>query len=211
MAGRSDIQQLAGLVLAGGRSHRMGEDKGALIYGNSGVPQVRFALDCLTRVCGSAWVSVNADQVDAPLYTDLPTIVDVGKDQGPAGGLLSAFRFRPDTAWLVLAVDMPRVSVGLLSNLVAARDASRIATVHRHADGTIEPLCAIWEAHARELIVRELDSGRGSLRALAEERDAAVAQLPEPDRIRNANTPAERSVMQQRLDADSDDPSGIGR
>ncbi len=177
----------------------MGADKGSLVYGDSALPQVRSALACLEQVCGQAWVSVNAEQLEDSLYAQLPTIVDAETDRGPAQGLLSALQFNPTTAWLVLAVDMPRVSVPLLSNLIAQRDPSRIATVHCHADGTIEPLCAIWEPHALEAIVRELESGRGSLRALANEQHAAVARLPEPERLRNANTPAERCEIQQQL------------
>jgi molybdopterin-guanine dinucleotide biosynthesis protein A len=189
----------------------MGADKGSLVYGNSALPQVESALESLRQVCGNAWVSVNEEQLEDPLYAQLPTIVDTRKDQGPAAGLLSAFEFNPDTAWLVLAVDMPRVSPGLLHNLVAQRDTSRIATVHCHADGTIEPLCAIWEAHSRDLVIQELESGRGSLRVLAQEQHAAIARLPAPEQLRNVNTPDERSAMQQRLADTSDESSGGGR
>lgn len=179
----------------------MGEDKGSQAYGNRTVPQVRLAHDCLTKVCGRAWVSVNADQVEAPAYSGLPVIVDSRRDAGPAAGLLCAFEFRPDTAWLVLAVDMPRVSAGLLKNLIAQRDSSRIATLHRHADGTLEPLCAIWEPSARAVIADELQTGRGSLRAVAERADVAVAQLPEPERLQNANTPAQRRRLNHLVES----------
>lgn len=202
MTDHSYKQQIAGLVLAGGRSVRMGADKGSLTYGSSTLPQAEHALRCLEQVCDGAWVSVNEEQLESPLYAALPTIVDTRIDQGPAGGLLSAYEAIPDTAWLVLAVDMPRVSTGLLESLIRQRDARRIATVHCHADGTIEPLCAIWEPQALELIRAELAGGRGSLRALAQENDAAIARLPEPERLDNVNTPAERTAMQRSLDAE---------
>lgn len=210
VADRSDIRKLTGLVLAGGRSVRMGEDKGSIDYG-SGRPQVSTALEHLVSVCGTAWVSINRQQASQAPYASLPTIVDTGADQGPAGGLASALELDPNTAWLVLAVDMPRVTRSLLNNLVAQRDPQRIATVHCHADGVIEPLCAIWEAHARDRVLQELASGRGSLRALAQECAAAIARLPEPEQIRSANTPAERMAMQDSINAEKRAAGEIGR
>ena len=202
--------ELFGLVLAGGRSARMGADKGGLIWTAAGVPQVRVAAALLEQVCERAFVSINADQRNDAAYAGLATIVDTEPDRGPAGGLSSAFAFEPRAAWLVLAVDMPRVSAAVLRNLVAQRDRARIATVHRHADGTIEPLCAIWEAHARDAVSHELVHGRGSLRAVADACDAAVAQLPEPERLKNANTPAQRRSLRARLEHDDSDTGSSG-
>jgi molybdopterin-guanine dinucleotide biosynthesis protein A len=189
----------------------MGEDKGSLIYGSAAVPQVRAAWELLRLTCGQAWVSVNEDQLHESVYADLPTIVDTNPDRGPAGGLLSAFEANPDTAWLVLAVDMPRVSPGVLQNLIEQRDRNRIATVHCHADGTLEPLCAIWEATSQAFIAEELAHGRASLRAVAQRNSAAIARLPQPERLQNANTPAERRILQHSLDQENDESGEAGR
>ncbi|HMB73614.1 MAG TPA: NTP transferase domain-containing protein [Gammaproteobacteria bacterium] len=202
----SDKFELAGLVLAGGRSRRMGEDKGSQSYAGSGVPAVRLAIARLEAVCARVFVSINAEQRDDPVYARLTTIVDSQPDRGPAAGLAAAFDAAPESAWLVLAVDMPLVSIELLRNLVAQRDPSRIATVQRHADGTLEPLCAIWEPHAREPVAHELAHGRDSLRAVAHGHAAAIAGLPQPERLRNANTPAERELLRSCLERDGRGP-----
>ena len=202
---------MTGLVLAGGRSRRMGQDKGTLRYGNTSLPQVVKTWHLLQRVCAAAYVSINADQTAHDVYSDLPVIVDTRADRGPLGGLLSAFEAEPATAWLVLAVDMPRVSVALLRNLITQRDPTRIATVHCHADGTLEPLCAIWEPHCRNTLLAELQDGRGSLRAVAEREGAAVARLPEPEKLQNANTPDERRELEKRVANDDAGSEGAGR
>jgi molybdopterin-guanine dinucleotide biosynthesis protein A len=207
MVDRSEIPRLLGLVLAGGRSSRMGSDKGSLSYGHGGIPQVSVALGLLRQVCDRAWVSIGAQQRHMQPYASLDVIVDADPDRGPAGGVLSAFSFEPAAAWLVLAVDMPRVSINLLTNLVHQRDSSRIATVHCHADGVIEPLCAIWEPASAQHIRNELEHGRGSLRAVAREAAAAVATLPRPERLQNVNTPEERSALLRRSDADGEPES----
>lgn len=201
MARRSiDTNRLSGLVLAGGRSVRMGTDKGALCYDPSAKPQVQVAFEQLQLLCQEVWVSVNAEQADSSPYAGLPVIADKVADCGPAAGLLSAMNFDPDTAWLVVAVDMPEVTPGLLSNLLSQRDADQIATLHCHADGSIEPLCGVWEPRARNLIQEEIDSGRASLQRLAREQGASIALLPEPERLLNVNTMAERSAFLDRRD-----------
>ena len=179
----------------------MGVDKGSLAYRDSATPQVLAAVGLVGEVCRRVFVSVNAQQAGDSLYAPFQTIVDTAVDRGPAGGLRSAFETHPTVAWLVVAVDMPLVTTGMLRALIEQRQPNRIATVLRHADGTIEPLCAIWERQSFELIGEELASGRGSLRALAEENSAAIAALPEPDRLDSANTPEERARMQQRVRA----------
>jgi len=201
---RLDNPRLLGLVLAGGRSSRMGSDKGSLVYGSAGVPQVAVAVGLLERVCAHTYVSISAQQQHEEPYTSFELLVDAFPNRGPAGGLVSAFDFEPAAAWLVLAVDMPRVSLNLLHNLIRQRDSNAIATVHCHADGVVEPLCAIWEPAAAALIREELEHGRGSLRAVAQRGPAAVARLPEPDRLQNINTPEERSDLLRNFGAGSE-------
>ena len=199
VAGRTGNPELTGLVLAGGHSSRMGIDKASIAYRGDARPQLHVTAELVGEVCGNVYVSVNAAQSRAPLFADLRCIVDAVADRGPAGGLLSAVEAHPDAAWLVLAVDMPRVTAGMLRALIQRRQPERIATVFRHADGAIEPLCAIWEPCCADALRAEIEGGRASLRALAEEHSAAVAHLPEPERLCNANTPEERLQMQSNI------------
>jgi molybdopterin-guanine dinucleotide biosynthesis protein A len=188
--------RLLGLVLAGGRSRRMGEDKGGLRY--HGDAQALVAWRLLNSVCGQAFVSVRAGQTAVEPYADLPCIVDVIAGRGPAVGLESAWRAHPDAAWLTLAVDMPRVTPALLESLVAQRNRQAIATALRHPDGTAEPMCAIWEPAARVHVYAELESGRGSLRQTLERDDVAFAAWGELHMLDSINTPSERAAWQSR-------------
>src|SRR5690606_4800666 len=92
---------LYGLVLAGGRSRRMGRDKAALAY-QDGVPHVRRTADLLAGVCERVFVSCRADQANGkgdPALASLPDPVgripdtfDIG---GPLNGILSALAAHP--------------------------------------------------------------------------------------------------------------------
>ena len=181
---------LVGLVLAGGRGARMGADKALLEYG--GEPQVAQALRLLAGICGQALVSVRPDQAAQADFARFPQVVDGPGSGGPAAGLLAAWARSADVALLVLAVDLPLVEAADLSRLVAARRPERLATAFRHADGTPEPLCAIWEPAAREPIARGRHGGRSpSLRRLLEAGPAELVAAPDPARLRSVNTPEE--------------------
>lgn len=180
---------LFGLVLAGGESRRMGRDKGALVFG--GEACARRAWRLLNRLCVRAYVSVRAEQAGAEAYAGLPLILDEIRGNGPAAGLMAAWRAQPTVAWLVLAADLPLVDAGLLGELIRRRDAARLATVFRQADGKLQPLCAIWEPAAAALLEQGVAAGDASLRRLLEGRPIAGVIPSAPERLAGANTPEE--------------------
>lgn len=138
-----------GLLLAGGKSRRMGRDKALLSY--HGKPQIVWAFELLDNVCKKSFVSVAPDQVNESTRAELPQLVDTRPDMGPSGGLLTAEEHCPGVAWLVVACDLPFVEQKTLDSLVVARNPTFDATafISSH-DGLPEPLCAIWEPSGLE-------------------------------------------------------------
>lgn len=171
----------------------MGRDKAALVY--RGEPLVLRAWRLLDSVCGEAHVSTNASRAGEAPYRELPLILDSGDYAGPAAGLLAAWGAQPNTAWLALAVDMPLVDRSLLAVLVEGRDPAALATCFRHDDGTLEPLCAIWEPAARVPLAAEFAAGRRSPRHFLMTHPTAVLQPPDPRRLAGANDPASWSAL----------------
>ena len=98
------IPVLNGLVLAGGKSVRMGHDKGLISW--HGKEQQYYIADLLKNLCNEVYISCRADQQKA---TDdqYHIIADTFTGLGPYGAILSAFREKPDAAWLVVACDLP--------------------------------------------------------------------------------------------------------
>jgi molybdenum cofactor guanylyltransferase len=188
---------LHGLVLAGGRSSRLGRDKGALEY--HGVPQARWALGLLEPFCAQSFVSVRREQAAASAYRDLSLMVDEGDSAGPASGVLTALRRFPGAAWLVVAADMPLLNPPLLAGLVARRDPAALATAYRHHDGTPEPLCAIWEPAARVRL--EEDGDGGSLRRLLEGGPARLLEVENDTVLVSVNTQADDERVRRLLGA----------
>ncbi|HEY5622574.1 MAG TPA: NTP transferase domain-containing protein [Gammaproteobacteria bacterium] len=188
---------LWGLVLAGGASTRMGEDKGSVDV--HGVPQAIWASQCLGEHCARVLVSVRAAQADQAPYRSLPTIVDAGESFGPATGLLTAWQRFPLAAWLAIGVDMPYLTRDVVGGLIAGRSAAKLATAYRRADGGLEPLCTIWEPAARGVLWDRARAGDTSLRRLLETGDIAIVDLPDRGALASVNSPTELARARRNL------------
>lgn len=150
----------AGLLLTGGASRRMGRDK-ALIEVD-GVTLADRAAAVLTEVCEPV-VEVG------PGYTTLPAVREDPPGSGPLAALQAGWvelrRRGHKGPVLVLAVDMPSVTPGLLRWL-ADRPGGKTAVPH--VGGYPQPMCARYAPATLDLIKDYLAGGRRSLRDLLE-------------------------------------------
>lgn len=187
---------LRGLVLAGGDSRRMGRDKAALEY--SGESLLQRAVAQLQAHTAEVYVSVRKRD---PLRDAYRCIVDRVDLRGPAAGLLSAHDEFPDSAWLVVACDMPLVGTQLLQELVGQRDPDAPATCWRGQDGRPEPLCTVYEPATLAAFQQfVLAGGSASPRDWLAQISPRVLQTPDPGRLQSANTPQDWQLMRQKHD-----------
>lgn len=179
-----------GLVLAGGASTRMQRDKAAIEY--HGQSQLHWTFQLLSQVCAATFVSVRADQREEPTRAGFPQIVDRLPGIGPIAGISAAMQAHPKAAWLVVACDLPFLNETTLRHLVQHRDLSKLATAYRSShDSLPEPLCAIWEPHAREPLLAFVAAGKQCPRKFLINADAALLDLPDARALDNVNTAAE--------------------
>lgn len=184
-----------GLVLAGGKSQRMGQDKGLIDY--HGMPQRDWVAEQLNDVCEEVFFSVRPDQENLPDGQLLP---DTFTGLGPFGAILSAFREHPQAAWLVVACDMPLLDKEGLQFLLQARNPSQLATAfHNPATGWPDPLLTIWEPRAYPTLLQFLTQGYSCPRKVLINSDVKVVEAPKADILRNANSPEEREVIMREL------------
>jgi molybdopterin-guanine dinucleotide biosynthesis protein A len=189
---------LYGLVLAGGKSQRMGADKAELAY--HGKPQWQHAADLLQPHCEEVFVSVREARQRPGHF---PEIVDAFAGLGPYGAILSAFREKPDAAWLVVACDLPLLNSEGLAQLVKKRQSSQLATAfHNPATGWPDPLLTIWEPRAYPAMLQFLAQGYSCPRKVLINSPIAEIPVPEevPQLLENANTPEERAAVLARLE-----------
>lgn len=185
---------IKGLVLAGGRSVRMGQDKGLIPW--HGKPQREYLVLLLESLGLPAYISCRPDQAaDLEAY---PVIVDQLADQGPLGAIYSAFQTDPQSAWLVLACDMPLLDAGVIRYLLEQRNPALAATAYRapaFSDHSPDPLAAIWEPAILPVIERRLLAGLRCARKALVEAGVHVLDAPDPLKLSNVNTPEDLDRM----------------
>lgn len=190
---------LQGLVLAGGRSSRMQRDKATLAY-RGGETQLDAAMKLVGARVTKTWLSVRADQTKEPARARYAQIVDRGGIEGPMAGISAAFEEHPDSAWLVLACDLPFLDAPTLDALIAGRAVDADATAFRSShDGLPEPLCAIYEPRARVGIAAHLGAGRSCPRKFLIGARTHLLDQPNPRALDNVNTVAEYAQAMSAL------------
>ena len=190
--------KLFGLILAGGRSTRMGHDKSTLSY--YGVPHYRYLYELLQPICEQTFVSRRTDQA-TPELPEAAIIPDENRYRGPFNGLLSAHHAYPTAAWLVLAVDLPLIDSASLRYLVAQRQADHVATTLATRSSQLpEPLCAIWEPAGLRQAEAYLQRSESTCPRKFLIRQAAPLVFPADDRVlTNANDPIDYQQVQDLL------------
>lgn len=180
---------LKGLILCGGRSTRMQQDKSLIAY--HGMPQWQYLYQLLRRITPDVYLSCRVEQRPA-LSEDVPMIFDSVEGAGPSVGLLSAHAAFPDAAWLVLAVDLPLISEQSLNYLASKRQTSKNATsLISPVNHLPEPLIAIWEPSGLKLLQHNFTEGKNCPRKTLLQSDILQIENPFAAEQFNANTPEE--------------------
>lgn len=142
------------VVLAGGRSTRMGRNKAELpVEGTT-------LLEWIVRRLGPAFAETLVAGAAAP--SGARAVTDRVPDGGPLAGVVSALAAARTPNVFVLACDVPRASARLAS-LLLERVAGHDAAVPR-VGGRAQPACAVYPAASATAIGRLFDGGEPRLR-----------------------------------------------
>ncbi len=201
--------QLAGVLLAGGRSRRMGRDKARLLF--LGEPLIARAVRRMAQAARQ--VVVVAREPARYAFTGVACVPDVLPQAGPLAGLWSGALTLPFPYFVAGACDMPffnpRLALGLLHLLV---EDDLDAAVPRDAQGREQPLHGVY---------RRAAFLEAAARALRQEQYAIRAAWPylrlrivppdlwrrwDPDGLafRNANTPEEWRALRDLASSTAD-------
>ena len=176
----ADTISLETAILVGGRSRRMGRDK-AMIHVNGEVLWQRQAR--LAKEAGAlrVFVSVRPDQDIEGAAVE--RVADARADLGPLSGIAASLAACTSTHLMILAVDMPALTAGILREILVHCELG--FGVIPHTGGAPQPLAAVYTRDCLAPAERRLAEGALSVRAWAAEclRSAHCVRwdVPEPD------------------------------
>lgn len=191
---------IAGALLLGGASERMGADKAALeVAGEAAARRT-------ARLLASLFEDVLLVGGEPPAGTPGRRVADPAGPRCALRGLVGALEAARAPRVLVVATDLPGLTADLLLALVALPEADVV--VPRSPGGGLEPLCALYHrdrvlplARARlgagELALHAL---LGELRATTLAGSALAAFDPDGAALANANTPEDWARARARLE-----------
>jgi molybdenum cofactor guanylyltransferase len=194
---------IAGILLAGGRSRRMGSDKALLpLPGSQRLTFVEHLSAMLTACCSEVvLVARDAEQAAEYAFVGVHTIIDEAPDIGPLMGLYSGLQAITASHALVIAVDMPFVQPGVVRLLLSQPldDALLVPVV----SGFHQVLLAVYPRSILPTVAERLRAGRRDPRSLLEVarvRSIDEAQLrvvdPQLRSFVNINTPEEFTSLE---------------
>lgn len=201
---------LSAIVLAGGRSSRMGQDKALVSIGKTTLLQqvCAVAQGCATSVyVVTPWIeryqSWLSDRSETPIYfVREQRLSEDDLMHGPLVGFAQGLT-HVKTAWvLLLACDLPYLQVEVLQNWAALLpDASdgTIALLPQNPQGWWEPLCGFYH---RQRCLTQLETfigqgGRSFQRWLSQE-SVQPLPLPDPQLLFNCNTPEDLDRVRRK-------------
>jgi molybdopterin-guanine dinucleotide biosynthesis protein A len=193
----SNGTKIYGLVLAGGKSVRMGHDKSIIKW--HGKEQRYYIADLLEKFCDEVYISCREEQV-GEIDSRYKTITDKVDGKGPIVGILSAFETNNNVAWLVVACDLPLIDEATITYLIQNRDTDKVATTYKSPhDGLPEPLITIWEPYGREVLWSYKAEGYNCPRKALINSDTLVLEPLNADALINTNTPEEAERVREIL------------
>ncbi len=155
--------KVTGIILAGGKSSRMGADKG--LQELCGKPLIYYAIQSLSELCSTIIISTSSDAYQSFGYK---TVADEIPGIGPMGGIYSALKQSKTEKNLVLSCDLPFASVELITFILKNSEGCQVA-VPWQGNQHYEPLCGFYHLSILDQMQDFIQNGNYKLPDLFEE------------------------------------------
>jgi len=187
---------ITGVVLAGGKSQRMGgNDKGLINL--LGKPMAQHVIDALQPEVGALFINANrnADQYEKFGY---PVISDnLAGFQGPLAGMASGMTAATTPFIVTAPCDCPLIETGLVRRLYSACIGANADIAVAHDGERSHPVFALIRRNLLGDLIRFLDSGERKIdRWYAQHKEVSVSFSDVPEWFRNVNSPEEQAELE---------------
>ncbi len=177
------------VILAGGKSSRMGSCKAELPWG--GKTLVEHQAD---RIMALGITDIMVSGYSRPV-TGTRYVPDLYPEKGPLGGIHACLCAAKSAACFVISVDAPLFSPNGMKMLIEAHLAGDSSiTVAEHC-GTLEPLIGVYDSNLSDATEEILQGTNTSVKRLLDQTGFAVCEFSDENSVRNCNTPDEYNKL----------------
>jgi molybdopterin-guanine dinucleotide biosynthesis protein A len=144
---------LTAIILAGGKSSRMGKDKGLMLF--EGQPMIQYILNTIKPLVRNVIIISNQKGYDVFNY---PVYQDLIKNQGPLAGIATGLHHSTTDKNVVLSCDVPFITSKVMEELIDNCEGfDGVICGHK---GRSHQLIGIYDKSCKELFNRELADGQ---------------------------------------------------
>lgn len=193
---------VTGFIAAGGHSSRMGRDKAWLELG--GRAMIEHIMAAVAPVTEKLAIIANSQAYER---LGLPVFNDTYRDIGPLEAIRTALSNTDTPRVILVGCDLPFVTTDLFKLLLSI-PGGHFATVPLGVDGTLEPLCAVYQRDALPEVTELIEEGVRKVSLLFDRVQTRLVAFEELRHLNgssvffeNINTPEDYSRARERLGA----------
>jgi molybdenum cofactor guanylyltransferase len=162
---------ISGILLAGGKSSRMGSNKAFLRFKKRYL--FEFPLSLLQEYCDDIIISASLESFESYNYKLVPDLIP---DLGPMGGLYSCLpKIKHDRA-LILSCDIPFITKDYCEYLISGSEKYEII-VGQNKNGYPEPLAGIYSARVMDKLIAQVENKNYKMSDLISSCDAQIFSI----------------------------------
>jgi molybdopterin-guanine dinucleotide biosynthesis protein A len=157
----------------------------------------------LSAACAKVFLSLRKEQdTGFPVNSYLKIYDDdIYAGAGALAGIMSAMRQYPQTAWFVLACDLPFITPDTIQAVIQGRDPQKAATAFRQDNHFhLEPLCTIYEPAIFPVLQECVQKGVYCPRKILLNAPVQLLAAPDVRQLQNINTPHEFDQAKAKLE-----------
>ena len=170
------------ILLAGGKSSRMGQDKGLMLL--NGKPMIEYIIEIAQQISTEIIIVANNDSY---LKFNLPVYKDEFLDKGPLAGIYTGLKNTKTEKNLILSCDVPYIQKELIEFLISNSEKNEI-TISLFQD-KLHPLIGIYAKSCLPVILEQIKLNELKVASLFEKIKTKLLDVNEFDssNFRNIN------------------------
>ena len=162
--------KMTAIILAGGKSSRMGEDKGLMLF--NGKPMIQYIIDTVCVITDQIIIVSNNKEYEK---FKLPVYEDLIKNQGPLAGIYTGLNYTKTDKNIVLSCDVPFVSAEVVKELMAnCKNAEVVIGEH---NGRTHQLIGIYDQSIKAQLKEELSNKQRKIKLVLEKLSCKTINL----------------------------------